>query len=148
MFLPKPMRTANYYGYGPYESYIDKHQASYLGAFCADIEALHEDYTRPQENGSHYHCEYVRIADAHASLTVYNETPFSFNLSEYTQEELEHKAHNYELEKADATVLCIDYRQSGIGSGSCGPQLAHEYRLNDYHYHYSFHIKPEVLQTV
>ena len=53
--------------------------------------------------------------------------------------------HNYELEKSGHTIFCIDYRQSGIGSGSCGPQLAEKYRLNDTHYSYSFHIKPEEL---
>ncbi len=30
----------------------------------------------------------------------------------YTQEELEHKAHNFELTPCDATVLCLDYKPS------------------------------------
>lgn len=144
MFLPKEMNQIEYFGYGPYESYIDKHQASYIGKFDAPVTAMHEDYLRPQENGSHYACEYMNIAGDHSKLTVYNDSNFSFNVSEYTAEELTNKAHNYELEKSGSTVLCIDYRQSGIGSGSCGPQLAKQYRLNDTHYSYSFHIKPEV----
>jgi beta-galactosidase len=145
MFLPKAMKQAEYFGYGPYESYIDKHHASYIGKFNCEVAAMHEDYLRPQENGSHYNCDYVSVADDNRKLTVYNETPISFNLSEYTAEELTSKAHNYELEKSDYTVFCVDYRQSGIGSGSCGPQLAEKYRLNDTHYSFSFHLKPEVL---
>lgn len=145
MFLPKAMNRAEYFGYGPYESYIDKHQASYIGRFTSDVSAMHEDYLRPQENGSHYNCDYVSVADDSRKLTVYNEQPISFNLSEYTAEELTNKAHNYELEKSGYTVFCIDYRQSGIGSGSCGPQLAKKYRLDDTHYSFSFHIRPEVL---
>ena len=54
---------------------------------------------------------------------------FSFNASHYTQEELTTKMHNFELEKSGYTVLCIDERQSGIGSNSCGPLPAEEYRL-------------------
>jgi beta-galactosidase len=145
MFLPKAMKQAEYFGYGPYESYIDKHQASYIGKFNCEVAAMHEDYLRPQENGSHYNCDYVSVSDDNRKLTVYNETPISFNLSEYTAEELTNKAHNYELEKSGYTVFCVDYRQSGIGSGSCGPQLAEKYRLNDTHYSFSFHLKPEVL---
>ena len=103
-----------------HESYIDKRRASYLGKFTSRVCDLHEDYMRPQENGSHYHCEYVSVADDSRKLTVYNEQPISFNLSEYTEEELTTKGHNYELEKSGYTVFCIDYRQSGIGSGSCG----------------------------
>lgn len=145
MFLPKTMKQAEYFGYGPYESYIDKHQASYIGKFTCDVADMYEDYLRPQENGSHYHCDYVSVADENRKLTVYNETPISFNLSEYTAEELTNKAHNYELEKSGYTVFCVDYRQSGIGSGSCGPQLIDKYRLNDTHYSFSFHLKPEVM---
>ena len=143
--LPAEMNRVEYFGYGPYESYIDKHQASWLGHFDTCVSKMHEDYIRPQENGSHYNCEYVTVADRTHRLCVYNETPFSFNLSEYTAEELTEKMHNYELEKSGHTIFCIDYRQSGIGSGSCGPQLADKYRLNGTHYSYSFHIRPEEL---
>ncbi len=142
--LPGEMNQAEYFGFGPEESYVDKRRASYQGCFCARVEDMHEDYLRPQENGSHYDCEYVQVAGRSCRLSVYHETPFSFNLSEYTQEELTGKAHNYELEKSGQTILCIDYRQSGIGSGSCGPQLHRRYRLNDTHYAFGFRMKPEV----
>ena len=42
---------------------------------------------------------------------------------------LTEKKHNFELEKCDATVLCVDAYQSGIGSNSCGPALAECYRV-------------------
>ena len=55
---------------------------------------------------------------------------FCFNASPYTQEELAHKAHNYELRPCGDTVLCIDAAQSGVGSHSCGPELLPAYRLD------------------
>ena len=64
------------------------------------------------------------------TLTVTGED-FSFNASHYTQEELTKKQHSFELEKSGFTVLCIDERQSGIGSNSCGPMLQEKYRLGD-----------------
>ena len=145
MVLPKSMNKVQYFGYGPYESYVDKHRASFLGRFDTYVSEMHEDYLRPQENGSHFNCEYVTVEDHTHRLSVYNETPFSFNLSEYTAEELTQKAHNYELEKSGHTIFCIDYAQSGIGSGSCGPQLADKYRVNGTHFSFSFHIRPEEL---
>ena len=54
---------------------------------------------------------------------------FSFNASEYTQEELAGKRHNFELEKCASNVICIDHKMAGVGSNSCGPALAEEYRL-------------------
>ena len=116
-----------YYGYGPHESYIDKHRASYLDVFSATVDALHQDYVRPQENGSHYNCHYVQAG----ALRAQGKRPFSFNASVYTQEELTEKAHNYELEKAGCAVVCIDYKMSGVGSNSCGPELLKQYRLDE-----------------
>lgn len=110
---------------------MDKKWASYHGLFQTDVKALHEDYIRPQENGSHHDCDYVTIYDEKASLTVAGEKSFAFNASVYTQEELAAKAHNYQLEESPYTVLCVDYRQSGIGSNSCGPKLARNYQLDD-----------------
>ncbi|MDD3278773.1 MAG: glycoside hydrolase family 2 TIM barrel-domain containing protein [Lachnospiraceae bacterium] len=131
LFLPKNMAEVTYCGMGPQESYIDKHRASYHGVFTAPVSALHEDYIRPQENGSHYDCDYVAVTDGRNRLTVCADKTFSFNASEYTQEELTDKKHNYELIPADSTVLCIDYRQDGIGSNSCGPVLQEKYRLDE-----------------
>ena len=131
MFLPKSLKNVTYCGMGPAESYVDKKWASYHGLFQTDVKALHEDYIRPQENGSHHDCDYVTIYDEKASLTVAGEESFAFNASVYTQEELAAKAHNYQLEESPYTVLCVDYRQSGIGSNSCGPKLARNYRLDD-----------------
>ena len=31
------------------------------GLYRANVGDLHEDYIRPQENGSHYDCEYVEL---------------------------------------------------------------------------------------
>ena len=89
----------DYYGYGPFESYIDKRQASYMGSFSAKISDMHEDYIRPQETGSHYGCSKLSVTDGRTELCFTAPKTFSFNASEYTQEELADKRHNFELEK-------------------------------------------------
>ncbi|MBQ7851179.1 MAG: beta-galactosidase, partial [Clostridia bacterium] len=128
LFLPKAMDRITYFGYGPYESYIDKRRSSFRSLYSAKVSDLHEDYLKPQENGSHYDCSMVQAADAETTLQVIGGS-FSFSASPYTQEELTGKKHNFELEKCDSTVLCIDAYQSGIGSNSCGPALAEAYRV-------------------
>ena len=118
-----------YYGFGPEESYIDKRRASWLGLFNARVSEMHVDYIRPQENGSHYGCKYLEIKGKDARVRFEGARPFSFNVSEYTQEELTEKRHNFELEKSGSTVVCIDSAMSGIGSASCGPALSDKYRI-------------------
>ena len=143
MFLPKSMAKVTYCGMGPLESYRDKKWASWHGKFNTEVRAMHEDYIRPQENGSHDDCDYLRVSSERTALTIAGERTFAFNASVYTQEELTEKMHNYELEESPYTVLCIDYRQSGIGSGSCGPQLLEKYRLNEESFDFKVRILPE-----
>jgi beta-galactosidase len=140
LFLPKSYDLVQYFGYGPYESYIDKHQASYVGLFEQSVSTMFEDYIFPQENSSHFGCRYLRVSDSAASskLTVTSAKEFAINVSEYTQEELTKKAHNYELEKSPYTVVCVDYKQSGIGSNSCGPELLPQYRLEEEKFDFTF----------
>lgn len=128
-FLPRSFSRVEYYGYGPHESYIDKHQADWVGKFTADVGEMHEDYIRPQENSSHYGCEYVRVTDGVTEIRFISDPGFSFSASEYTQEELAAKRHNFELQKSGNTVVCIDSRMAGVGSNACGPALDEKYRL-------------------
>jgi beta-galactosidase len=131
-FLPKEYDKVNYLGYGPGESYIDKRRSSWFGRFDHEIADMHIDYIKPQENGSHYGCEELTVVSSYGqSIHITAETPFSFQTGRYTQEELAAKAHNYELETADSTILCLDYKMSGVGSNSCGPALAEKYQLKE-----------------
>ena len=153
MILKKDMRNVRYIGMGPYESYVDKHHASWHGAFSASIDDMHEDYIMPQENGSHYDCSYVQIGSLREndiktdmsthSITATSAVPFSMNDSPYTAEELTNAAHNYELPESGKSVLCIDYRQNGIGSNSCGPELDEKYRFDEDEWEFGFtmHVK-------
>ncbi|MBR6626588.1 MAG: DUF4981 domain-containing protein [Lachnospiraceae bacterium] len=131
LMLPEAINQVFYYGMGPYESYRDKHHASMHGLYCSTAEGLHEDYLRPQENGSHFDCDYVKINGNGHGLFVTGPKSFSFNASPYTQEELTNKRHNYELEPCGSTVLCLDYAHHGIGSNSCGPGPAEEYQFKE-----------------
>ena len=139
LFLPREASSCEYFGFGPLESYCDKHRASTLGKFVADCAAMHEDYIRPQENSSHFGCEYVLAGDR---LLAWADEPLSFNYSRYTQEELTQKAHNYELVPCEDNVLCLDYKMSGVGSNSCGPELLKQYRLDEEEFSFTLHLKP------
>ena len=144
MFLDKKLSAARYFGMGPQESYCDKHQAASHGLYQANVDDLHEDYIRPQENGSHYDCEYVELNNSRYGIVVSAENAFSFNASYYTQEELEEKTQNYELTESDSVVFCVDYALNGIGSNSCGPVVLEQYRLDDVLFRFQFTLIPYI----
>ena len=144
MFLDKKLSDVRYFGMGPQESYCDKHQAASHGLYRADVGDLHEDYIRPQENGSHYDCEYVELNNSRYGIVASAEKAFSFNASYYTQEELEKKTHNYELIESDSVVFCVDYALNGIGSNSCGPVVLEQYRFDDVLFRFQFTLIPYI----
>ena len=141
LYLPESMEQVSYYGLGPAESYPDKRRSAYHGLFDTTVGELHEDYLRPQENGSHDDCDYVILSDEKRRITAFSETGFSFNASCYTPEELTQKKHNYELVPSGYTVLHLDYRQDGIGSNSCGPRPKEKYRFDEEEFTFAISIK-------
>ena len=147
LFLDEAMDQVVYCGLGPQESYPDKRRASSYGRYTATVAELHEDYIRPQENGSHDDCDYVVMANGQRSITAVSRTAFSFNASPYTQEELTNTKHNVELVASGDTVWCLDYAQNGIGSNSCGPEVLEKYQLNAPEFRFELTLVPAV-QTI
>lgn len=84
---------------------------------------------------------YVTLTDGKRALSAASAVPFSFNASRYTQEELTEKAHNFELNPSGHTILCIDYRQDGIGSNSCGPEPEEQYQFREEQFTFSFGLR-------
>lgn len=143
LFLPKEMDQVTYSGLGPWESYGDKRRASSHGIYSSSVADLHEDYLKPQENGSHGDCDYVVVSGGGAVIKACGPKPFSFNASVFTQEELTEKSHNFQLVPCGSTVWNLDFGQNGIGSNSCGPRLLEKYRLADEAFKFSLSLKPE-----
>ncbi len=128
-FMPAEFDQVSYFGYGPTESYCDKHHSTWLGRFFANVNDMHEDYVRPQENSSHFDCREASVTNGKVTLSAASSKNFSFNASRYTQEELSGKRHHFELEKSPYSVICFDSQMIGVGSASCGPILPEKFRI-------------------
>ena len=131
--LPKSWQQVSYLGYGPQECYIDKHHLAWFDAFESTVEDMHEDYIKPQENGNHYHCRKASVGNGTNGVTAYAATSFDFSVSNYSDYELAVKKHNYELEESDFVTMHLDYKNSGVGSNSCGPDLPEEFLRDEAH---------------
>jgi beta-galactosidase len=135
--IPADREDVRYFGFGPNENYVDKHLSSWIDLFETTVSDLHEDYIRPQENGAH-RVYAVQIG----SLKVASPSEFSFNASRYTVEDLEKAKHNYELKKEPFVEVHLDYKQSGVGSNSCGQSLLPAYRLDEEVFYFELSLMP------
>ncbi len=132
--MPEGNERMSYYGYGPYESYLDKNLASYVSLFKTTVTDNFEPYVRPQENSSHHACRRAAVGNLSGNGLkfehVYEGEYFSFNAQHYSAKQLTETAHDYELTPSPETFVSIDFGMSGIGSNSCGPALEPALRFN------------------
>jgi len=125
--IDKAYDTFSYVGFGPYESYIDKHIACDYGYYESNAEANYDrNYVRPQESGSHYACQYLEVKDL---FQVTAQQPFSCSVNPFTTKQLVETTHTFELKENDFVNVCIDLGMRGVGSHSCGPVLQEKYEI-------------------
>jgi len=143
LVMPKGNETVEYFGYGPHESYIDKHHSTYKSRFSNTVDGMFENYLMPQENGSHYATEWAAVTNLQGvGMLFIGMEDFSFNVAHYTPEDLTDAKHPYELKKRDETIVNLDYMMSGLGSNSCGPALAEKYRFSKTEFSFKLRMKP------
>lgn len=149
--MPKENEQFKYFGRGPMESYSDKNLASIVDVYNSTATDNFEHYVRPQENSTHFGTKWSLVGEENGYglfLSGYGLDSFGINASHFTPEILTDTAHDFELEPKSETVVCMDYKQEGIGSGSCGPISSEQYRFNEKEVNFSFRIKPVVMDEV
>ncbi|OPJ58137.1 glycoside hydrolase family 2 TIM barrel-domain containing protein [Clostridium oryzae] len=136
--IPKKNKEFRYYGMGPYENYLDMCHHTKVDMYESSVDKEYVPYIVPQEHGNHTRTKFVEIG----GLRFTTESEFEFNISKYTSEMLTAAAHTDELMENESNIVRIDYKNSGIGSNSCGPELLEQYRLSEKHIKFKFYIKP------
>lgn len=135
--LPLENAEFRYFGNGPYESYCDMKHAGSVGMYESAADYEYVSYIRPQEHGNHTGAKMLTIG----KMCIEAES-FDCNVSSYSTDALDRAEHTNELVKDGKTHLRIDYKVSGIGSNSCGPELEKQYRLDDKKIKFEFTVKP------
>lgn len=141
--MPAGTEYIDYFGRGPHESYIDKHYSTRFDKYHQTVDELFYNYIMPQENGSRFETKWMSATHATGiGLHFSGSQPFSFNAAHYTTQDLMNAAHTYELVRRPETFIHLDYKMSGVGSNSCGPELAEKYRLQEKEFVFDMQIMP------
>lgn len=134
----KGMEQLAYFGMGPDENYQDMQAHTRMGYFMSTVSAQYVPYIMPQEHGNHTRVRLVRLSGGADTAVQVTGDNLEMSALHYTAQDLDCARHDWELQPREETVLRIDYRVSGIGSGSCGPQLLEKYRLSEKQMSYQF----------
>ncbi len=125
----KKLQNTIWEGMGPGENYPDSRQACRMGVYKSSVDAMGVDYVYPQENGHREDVRWFGVGDGKRTLLCTMRNPLGLNLSNYTDEALEKASHTFELEQAEDIIIHLDYRQSGLGSNSCGEEQLETYKV-------------------
>ena len=126
-----------YYGRGPWENYCDMSHCATIGAYESDVDSEYVNYVFPQEHGNHMNVKRLTLG----KLEFQSEDGFECNVSKYTIEDLDQAKHTDELHPDGNVHVRIDYKVSGLGTASCGPDLPEKYRFSEKEVNYRFKIK-------
>jgi len=127
--VDKAFYNVEYCGYGPEESYIDTYPLKRKSEYKSSIADLFTDYIKPQECGSHFGTDWLILSNNEKQIEIVADKPFSFSALPYSTETLKSYPHNWQLPTSNAAYMSLDIAMRGIGSNSCGPDLAERYEI-------------------
>ena len=112
------------------ETYKDRQTCGFLGHYEASTDDLFHHYVRPQAAGNRMEARYVSLFNKKhqrmlsARLLNWHPKDFQFSIYPYDDENIEQAKHTNELKRAGYYTLNIDYDQAGLGTATCGPEIA------------------------
>lgn len=143
--LPSGNERVRYFGRGPVESYEDRKLSSKIGLFDTTVTDGYVHRVKPQEGGSHCDTRYVFVGTEIGHGLILErygkDDVFSFNASHYSVTDIASAKHDYELCERKETYLYADFKQQGIGTQSCGPELPKKYVFSEKKFSCSIVIK-------
>jgi beta-galactosidase len=138
MALPGNHDAFSYYGKGPMENYIDLHHCANVGYYESTAGKEYVPYVRPQDHGNHTRVQELTIGD----MTFMGRDTFEFCVSRFSTQAIYKAQHTDELVADGKIHLRIDYKDSGVGSAACGPELDEAYQLKEKEITFAFSVQP------
>lgn len=132
-----------WFGRGPQESYSDRKGGTLINLYRGTVAEQFEPYIIPQENGNKTDTRWCSLLNSEGKgLLVVAGTLMNTSVMHYTQTNLYEAMHTYDLKEIDGTVLNIDYGQTGIGNGSCGPGNLEAFKLKAVPTQFTYQLRP------
>ena len=110
------------------ESYCDMKEQFPLGVERRAVGEMTEPNLRPQESGNRCDCLWAALSDGETTVRFEAvDRPFELSVKPYTDRALLDMRHR-EDERPTGVYVTVQAFQQGIGTGSCGPRTAPEFR--------------------
>ena len=118
-----------YYGRGDVETYNDRKQAGRIGRYRTTAEAMFHYYVKPQATGNRTDVRWASFSDTKNRLMVAARSPFQFSAVPFSDPVIDRATHINQLSRDGLLTIHLDADQSGVGTATCGPGVAAQYRV-------------------
>ncbi|MCR5076861.1 MAG: DUF4981 domain-containing protein [Prevotella sp.] len=118
-----------YTGRGDVETYSDRKQAGLIGHYTTTAEAMFHYYVKPQATGNRTDVRWLSLSDRQNQLKITSHSPFQFSVTPFSDEMIDRATHINQLKRDTNLTIHLDAVQSGIGTATCGPGVAEQYRV-------------------
>ena len=143
LIIPGGFNTFTWYGRGPHENYCDRKEGAPVGVYSGTVDEQFVPYIMPQENGNKTDVRWVSLTSSSGlGLLAVGMPLMEVSAHHYTTEDLTRAKHTYELKRREDITLNLDYKQSGLGGGSCGPDTLPKYLVKPDPVHFSVRLRP------
>lgn len=131
LVLDKSLDRVTWYGYGPMETYPDRHQAASIGRWSKPVSEMYTHYPRPQDSGNLESVAEISLTDksGHGILVKALDSAISASALPYTATDIAAVAHDCDLNPSGYTYLNLDAAVLGLGNSSCGPGVLKKYAI-------------------
>lgn len=130
--MPKQYSNVTYFGRGDRANTDDFCAHAMLGKYDTTVDAMHEDYIKPQESSMRTDVRWARVTDDEGAGLAFaaQSKPFIFGADRYTSQQCAKAMHREDLHDCNTTVVHLDAYMLGCGSNACGPLPSKPYRKN------------------
>ena len=155
--MPGAFNTLEFYGEGPFESYVDRQGASQTGIWKQSVaDQYHFGYARPQESGTHVGMRWMRLTDAagcgfeiaspekfSASALPFGRRDIDLSVTGGSRSKGGDQRQSLELKEDGLTHVNVDLVQMGLGCENAWGALPRpQYMLKAGPRTFTFTLKP------
>ncbi len=143
MAVSQGLENIEWYGRGPHESYPDRKESAAFGRYRATVSGYALPYVRPQETGSREEVRWLCLyPDNGKGLIIRAEEYCAASALHYMAEDFAQTGNVCDLKPREEIILCIDYRQNGLGNKSCGSEPMEKYKVYPDPVRFGFSFRP------
>lgn len=123
--------NVSWYGYGPMETYPDRHESATINWWKAKAGDQYTHYPRPQDSGNLESVSVIRLTDSKGRGVQVSalDRPFSASALPYSVMDIYRASHDTDLKASGPIYLNIDAAVLGLGNSSCGPGVLKKYAI-------------------